>query len=74
MSRSKKKNPYISLCCVKPETHKWYKAARNRVARRMINGNPEIDAKSAVKLIRNDWGMQPGDGKQIWETPKGYRK
>lgn len=71
MSRSRKKNPYVSLTCIgsRAGMMKWWKKTCNK----KIRSDEEIPSGSHYKNIINRWSA-PDDGKQLWDDPKGYRK
>jgi hypothetical protein len=71
MSRSKKKNPVVSIaCCGKGESIKAYKKHANAVVK---NSLEDIPSGSFYRKLndRNSW---PDDGKQRRDNEKAYRK
>lgn len=74
MSRSRKKNPYISNTCRGDRTGmmKDWKRECNRNIRR-ISLDEEMPKNNLYKKMNNPW-LAPNDGKHYWDDPKGYRK
>jgi hypothetical protein len=74
MSRSRKKNPYVSTTCVgsRAGMQKDWKAECNQ----RIRGQPvdvEIPKGRGYRKITEAWSA-PNDGKHLWDEPRGYRK
>ncbi len=74
MSRSKKKNPIIGICCCDPRSLKKAKNEMTKWTRRELNAGLELSNGSSFKKISHSWQWRPDDGKQYWNNPKAYRK
>jgi hypothetical protein len=72
MSRSRKKNPVISIVCVgKGKAMRFAKKKAIRKFRR--SGIEEVPDGNYYKKTDERW-FWPDDGKQRWENEKAYRK
>jgi len=75
MTRSRKKNPYVSNTCCGDNAGamKQWKKNCNRTVRRNDKNNDVPSQPSYYKKLNNAWSA-PTDGKHLWNDPKGYRK
>ena len=74
MSRSRKKNPIVSIaCCGKGAGMRSAKQKANRRLRRLLNQTSDTEYAKKFKQFEERWSW-PDDGKQWWEHPKAYRK
>lgn len=73
MSRSKKKNPYISTTCIglRPGVMKDWKKSMNRKMRQAKTTEDGINP--TPKQFGSSW-TAPHDGKHYYDKPEGYRK
>lgn len=74
MSRSRKRNPIISVaCCGKGVGMRSAKREANRRLRRHLNQTSDTEYAQRFKQFEQRWSW-PDDGKQRLEHPKAYRK
>lgn len=74
MSRSRKKNPFVSNTCkgYRSGVMQQWKAQSSREVRR-IPVNEEIGNNAYIKRITTQWDA-PNDGKHRFDEEKAYRK
>lgn len=72
MSRSRKKNPYVTVCGVRPGEEGFYKKMARRRVRR-IEEDKELPSGRYYKKLETPWTW-PSDGKYYDDNPKAYRK
>ncbi len=72
MSRSRKKNPFLSFAIIPRGLVAHWKNQCNRSLRR-IDDDQEIPNGKHYRKITDPW-TRPDDGKQYWDDPKARRK
>lgn len=73
MSRSKKKNPYVSFVCTgRGSMKKWKKTCNSEIREYLKNPEKELSF-GLIRKFTNRW-TAPDDGKQYYNEPQGYRK
>ena len=73
MSRSSKKNPYISTACHSRGSMKKWKRQCNARYREYLKNEEEPPSLNHNRKFVSRWAA-PDDGKYFWENPKAYRK
>lgn len=75
MSRSRKKQPYVSICCMKASELKKAKKVMAQRTRSYLRNEEDVSSGAFYKKWRHDYQWRPDDGRlRLTDDPKNYRK